>query len=132
MKDLGGGPIEVADDDQDDGRALRDTIRTLAMDAVQQANSGHPGTPMALAPVVYCLWQRLLRFDPGQPAVVRIQIAAPAKTAATVSASWPASMTGLLVCDGSRGPDVRYRAISCPHLRPQGLCGCIGNHGVNR
>ena len=37
------------------------TIRTLAMDAVQQANSGHPGTPMALAPVVYCLWQRFLR-----------------------------------------------------------------------
>jgi transketolase len=32
------------------------TIRTLAMDAVQQANSGHPGTPMAMAPVIYCLW----------------------------------------------------------------------------
>lgn len=43
------------------------TIRTLAMDAVQQANSGHPGTPMALAPVVYCLWQRFLRFDPSHP-----------------------------------------------------------------
>jgi len=43
------------------------TIRTLAMDAVQQANSGHPGTPMALAPVVYCLWQRCLRFDPAHP-----------------------------------------------------------------
>ncbi|HVO47209.1 MAG TPA: transketolase [Steroidobacteraceae bacterium] len=43
------------------------TIRTLAMDAVQQANSGHPGTPMALAPVVYCLWQRVLRFDPADP-----------------------------------------------------------------
>ena len=43
------------------------TIRTLAMDAVQQANSGHPGTPMALAPVVYCLWQRVLRFDPEHP-----------------------------------------------------------------
>ena len=42
------------------------TIRTLAMDAVQQANSGHPGTPMALAPVVYCLWQRILRFDPDK------------------------------------------------------------------
>src|SRR5687767_2534147 len=40
------------------------TIRTLAVDAVQRANSGHPGTPMALAPVVYCLWQRFLRFDP--------------------------------------------------------------------
>jgi transketolase len=43
------------------------TIRTLAMDAVQQANSGHPGTPMALAPVVYRLWQRFLRFDPNHP-----------------------------------------------------------------
>jgi transketolase len=43
------------------------TIRTLAMDAVQQANSGHPGTPMALAPVVYCLWQYFLRFDPDHP-----------------------------------------------------------------
>jgi transketolase len=43
------------------------TIRTLAMDAVQAANSGHPGTPMALAPVVYCLWQRFLRFDPNHP-----------------------------------------------------------------
>ena len=44
-----------------------DTIRTLSMDAVQQANSGHPGTPMALAPVAYCLWQRFLRFDPAHP-----------------------------------------------------------------
>jgi transketolase len=43
------------------------TIRTLAMDAVQAANSGHPGTPMALAPVAYCLWNRFLRFDPGDP-----------------------------------------------------------------
>ena len=43
------------------------TIRTLAMDAVQAANSGHPGTPMALAPVVYYLWQRVLRFDPNHP-----------------------------------------------------------------
>ncbi len=43
------------------------TIRTLAMDAVQQANSGHPGTPMAMAPVAYCLWNRFLRFDPEDP-----------------------------------------------------------------
>jgi transketolase len=43
------------------------TIRTLAMDAVQQANSGHPGTPMAMAPVAYALWQRQLRFDPDDP-----------------------------------------------------------------
>jgi transketolase len=43
------------------------TIRTLAIDAVQQANSGHPGTPMALAPVAYTLWQSFLRFDPDDP-----------------------------------------------------------------
>src|SRR3974377_308533 len=43
------------------------TIRTLCMDAVHQANSGHPGTPMALAPVAYCLWQRFLRVDPEHP-----------------------------------------------------------------
>jgi transketolase len=43
------------------------TIRTLSMDAVQAANSGHPGTPMALAPVAYCLWQHFLRFDPDDP-----------------------------------------------------------------
>ncbi|MEX0743298.1 MAG: transketolase [Actinomycetota bacterium] len=43
------------------------TIRTLCIDAVQQANSGHPGTPMAMAPVAYTLWQRFLRFDPDDP-----------------------------------------------------------------
>jgi transketolase len=43
------------------------TIRTLSMDAVQQAESGHPGTPMALAPLVYTLWQHFLRFDPNHP-----------------------------------------------------------------
>jgi transketolase len=43
------------------------TIRTLCIDAVQQANSGHPGTPMAMAPVVYTLWQQFLRYDPADP-----------------------------------------------------------------
>ena len=43
------------------------TMRTLAIDAIQQANSGHPGTPMGMSPTVYCLWQRLLRFDPEDP-----------------------------------------------------------------
>jgi transketolase len=43
------------------------TIRTLSMDAVQQANSGHPGTPMALAPVAYTIWQKFLRYDPNDP-----------------------------------------------------------------
>jgi transketolase len=43
------------------------TIRTLAIDAVQQANSGHPGAPMGLAPVAYSLWQEFLRYDPENP-----------------------------------------------------------------
>ena len=55
--------VAIADPDQ---LAIA-TIRTLCMDAVQQANSGHPGTPMAMAPVAYTLWQRFLRFDPDDP-----------------------------------------------------------------
>lgn len=44
-----------------------DTIRTLSIDAVEQAKSGHPGTPMALAPLVYTMWNRVMRFDPKDP-----------------------------------------------------------------
>src|SRR6478609_1271219 len=51
----------------DAAREAINTIRTLSMDAVQAANSGHPGAPMALAPVAYCLWQQFLRFDPQDP-----------------------------------------------------------------
>ena len=43
------------------------TIRTLSMDAVQKANSGHPGTPMALAPVAYVLWDSILKYNPKNP-----------------------------------------------------------------
>lgn len=43
------------------------TLRTLSIDAVQQAQSGHPGTPMGAAPIVYCLWQRFLHYDPNHP-----------------------------------------------------------------
>ena len=43
------------------------TLRTLAIDAVQKAQSGHPGTPMGAAPTAYCLWQRFLVYDPKQP-----------------------------------------------------------------
>jgi transketolase len=52
--------------DRLDGLCIK-TIRTLAMDAVQQANSGHPGTPMALAPLAYVLWTRFLRHNPANP-----------------------------------------------------------------
>ncbi|MFP3643982.1 transketolase [Paraburkholderia sp. SIMBA_054] len=48
-------------------RLAIDTIRTLSIDAVQKANSGHPGTPMALAPVAFHLWQNHLRYDPAAP-----------------------------------------------------------------
>jgi transketolase len=53
---------------QDTDLLCINTIRTLSMDAVQKANSGHPGTPMALAPVIYSLWQERLRYDPQDPA----------------------------------------------------------------
>ncbi|MFM1904739.1 MAG: Transketolase [Planctomycetota bacterium] len=49
-------------------RLAIDTIRTLAMDAVEAAKSGHPGTPMALAPVAYTVWKDFLRYDPADPA----------------------------------------------------------------
>ncbi|MEI6667437.1 MAG: transketolase [Acidobacteriota bacterium] len=48
-------------------RLAINTIRTLSIDAIQAANSGHPGAPMGMAPVAYALWQRFLRFDPDQP-----------------------------------------------------------------
>jgi transketolase len=53
--------------DRDIDRLCIDTIRTLSIDAIQKAQSGHPGTPMAMAPVAYTLWQRFLRFDPADP-----------------------------------------------------------------
>jgi len=56
----------IAEDGSPERLAI-DTIRTLAMDAVQKANSGHPGTPMAMAPVGYTLWSRFLRTDPDVP-----------------------------------------------------------------
>ena len=53
--------------DSEMGELCINTIRTLCIDAIQQADSGHPGTPMAMAPVVYGLWQHVLRFDPQEP-----------------------------------------------------------------
>jgi transketolase len=52
---------------QDIDQLSIDTIRTLSIDAVQKANSGHPGTPMSMAPVAYTLWQDFLRYDPADP-----------------------------------------------------------------
>jgi transketolase len=59
-------PANVHEDGSPE-RLQIDTIRTLSMDAVQKANSGHPGTPMALAPVGWALWSKYLRYDPGTP-----------------------------------------------------------------
>src|SRR6202795_2896368 len=56
-------PVTETDIDQ----LCINTIRTLSIDAVQAAMSGHPGTPMALAPLVYTLWNRVMRFDPQDP-----------------------------------------------------------------
>src|SRR5467141_3011851 len=56
-------PSDVARMDQ----LCINTIRTLSMDAVQQAKSGHPSTPMALAPLVYTIWNRVMHFDPQDP-----------------------------------------------------------------
>src|SRR5882724_3469539 len=58
--------VNSATDAQADQLCIN-TIRTLSIDAVQQAKSGHPGTPMALAPLVYTLWNRVMRFDPLDP-----------------------------------------------------------------
>ena len=52
-------------------RTCINTIRTLSMDAVQAANSGHPGTPMALAPLVYTIWNRVIFSDYARPGIRR-------------------------------------------------------------
>jgi transketolase len=64
---LGEAPRRAGEPDSAFDRLCINTIRTLAIDAVQAANSGHPGAPMALAPVAYTLWQEFLRFDPDDP-----------------------------------------------------------------
>ena len=60
-------PDTALHEDGSPERLQIDTIRTLAMDAVQKANSGHPGTPMALAPVGHTVWTKFLRYDPTRP-----------------------------------------------------------------
>jgi transketolase len=67
LKDKSAVPDDIVRDDTIDSRCIN-TIRTLSMDAVQKAGSGHPGTPMALAPVIYTLWQKFLRYDPSDAA----------------------------------------------------------------
>lgn len=59
--------LDVANQRSSTESLATNTIRTLCMDAVQAANSGHPGSPMGMAPTAYVLWQRFLRFDPENP-----------------------------------------------------------------
>jgi len=66
MTATAGKSAPVADSNLD--RLCIDTVRTLSMDAVQKADSGHPGTPMALAPAAWVLWSRVLRYDANDPA----------------------------------------------------------------
>src|SRR5947208_1762414 len=71
-EDLGCPPVAPTDEDKTMTDAELDqlsvnTIRTLSIDAVERAKSGHPGTPIALAPLVYTLWNRVMRFDPAAP-----------------------------------------------------------------
>jgi transketolase len=67
MSDTQTADVDQLKEDGSIDRLTIDTIRTLSMDAVQKANSGHPGTPMALAPVGYTLWSQFLRYDPSTP-----------------------------------------------------------------
>jgi transketolase len=60
-------PVIVANEKSAMEKLAINTIRTLCMDAVQAANSGHPGSPMGMAPTAYVLWQRFLRYDPDDP-----------------------------------------------------------------
>lgn len=86
------------------------TIRTLSMDGVQQANSGHPGTPMALAPVAYTLWNDALRFDPANPRW-------PARDRFVLSCGHASMLLySILHLTGVRQVDARGRATSEPAI----------------
>ena len=86
------------------------TLRTLAMDAVQAANSGHPGTPMALAPVAYTLWQDFLRFDPADPIW-------PNRDRFVLSAGHASMLLyGLLHLSGTQAVDSQYESLGRPSV----------------
>ncbi|MFZ6673198.1 transketolase [Undibacterium sp. Xuan67W] len=83
------------------------TLRTLSMDAVQKAQSGHPGTPMGSAPTVYCLWQEFLRFDP-------------------VDASWP--NRDRFVLSAGHACALLYSLIYLSGIKAQGYAYPVGDH----
>ena len=91
------------------------TIRTLCMDAVQAARSGHPGTPMAMAPVVYDLWQRHLRFDPEDPIW-------PDRDRFVLSAGHASTLLySMLFLTGVRAVDERYETLGEPSVALEDL-----------
>jgi transketolase len=88
-----------------------DTIRTLSIDAIQKASSGHPGTPMAMAPVAYTLWQRFLRFDPTDPIW-------PNRDRFVLSAGHASMLLyALLHLTGVRAVDPDYEIVGAPAVR---------------
>ena len=85
------------------------TIRTLSMDAVQAANCGHPGTPMALAPVAYTLWNHQLQYDPADP-------------------TWPVRDRFVLSCGHAMRGSLPERPGSGPHSPSRPRCPQGGHH----
>ena len=84
------------------------TIRTLCIDAIQAANSGHPGTPVGMAPVAYTLWQRFLRFDPSDPIW-------PNRDRFVLSAGHASALLwSLLFLTGVRAVDPEYEILGNP------------------
>src|SRR5256714_3045484 len=96
-------------------RLTINTIRTLAMDAVQAAKSGHPGTPMAMAPVVYCLWQEFLRFDPDDPIW-------PNRDRFVLSMGHASMLLySMLTLAGVKAVNATYERLGQPALRPDDI-----------
>jgi transketolase len=103
-----GNPVAIEPCDID--RLCVDTVRTLSMDAVQRARSGHPGTPMAMAPVVYALWQHHLRFDPDDPIW-------PNRDRFVLSAGHASMLLySLLHLTGVKAVDPRYEVLGSPSV----------------
>ncbi len=103
------------------------TLRTLAMDMVQKADSGHPGTPMGAAPTAYCLWQRFLRYDPNAPHW-------PNRDRFVLSAGHASALLyGLLHLSGVKSSDSAEPAVSMADLQSFRQAGsrCTGHpeHG---
>ena len=99
---------------QDIDQLAIDTIRTLSIDAVEKANSGHPGTPMSMAPVAYELWQRHLRYDPADPVW-------PNRDRFVLSAGHASMLLySMLFLAGVRRVDADYNVLEEPAARPQG------------